>query len=257
MSSVTRSGSVRGPIQPPPPPKIKNSPLAHPWEHPLVPRSILGGGAVFPLGTGAERAGCGRGGSHSVAFPLWASMMSIRLSGRDWQDSGRSTGDGGGVGGIYMVHGGAPAGGDAFPHLPPEARVARRRRCGDVRARLESGASLESPSSRREMGWAMTAGVGAGAGGRVRRYSITMQHGRCWEKYLKSSGVAPGQLVSSSSSSSCSCTSPDSPVVVSKGQPARRQGALSAQNTASAPQKLASQKIASQWHQHPKTPKSP
>lgn len=33
-------------------------------------------------------------------------------------------------------------------------------------------------------------------------YSITMQHGRCWEKYLKSSGVAPGQLVSSSSSRS-------------------------------------------------------
>lgn len=52
------------------------------------------------------------------------------------------------------------------------------------------------------------------------RYSMTRQRGRCCEKYLKSSGVAPGQLVSSSSSSSCSCTRPDSPVVVSSGQPA-------------------------------------
>lgn len=34
------------------------------------------------------------------------------------------------------------------------------------------------------------------------RYSMTRQRGRCCEKYLKSSGVAPGQLVSSSSSSS-------------------------------------------------------
>lgn len=50
-------------------------------------------------------------------------------------------------------------------------------------------------------------------------YSMTRQRGKCWEKYLKSSGVAPGQLVSSSSSSSCSCTRPDSPVVVSSGQP--------------------------------------
>lgn len=239
VSSVTHSGGVRGPIQPPPPPKIKNSPLAHHWEHPLLPGSTLWSPGASLVAGPCSRLAPGRGeqdaavgGSHSVAFPLWASMMSIRLSGRDWQDTGRSTGDGGGVGGIYMVHGGAPAGGDAFPHLPPEARVSRGRRCGDVRARLESGASLESPSSRREMGWAMAAGLGAGAGGRVRRYSITMQHGRCWEKYLKSSGVAPGQLVSSSSSSSCSCTSPDSPVVVSKGQPARRQGALSAQNTA-------------------------
>lgn len=52
---------------------------------------------------------------------------------------------------------------------------------------------------------------------------MTMQQGRCWEKYLKSSGVAPGQLVSSSSSSSCSCTSPERPVVVNKGQPAGGQ----------------------------------
>lgn len=123
---------------------------------------------------------------------------------------------------------------------------------GDVRARLESGASLEFPRSRREMGGgAMAAGVG-----RLRRYSITMQHGRCWEKYLKSSGVAPGQLVSSSSSSSCSCTSPESPVVVSKGQPARGQGALSAQIT-NAPPKIASPKIACERHQHPRTQKIP
>lgn len=53
------------------------------------------------------------------------------------------------------------------------------------------------------------------------RYSITRQRGRCCEKYLKSSGVAPGQLVSSSSSSSCSCTRPDRPVVVRRGHPAR------------------------------------
>lgn len=53
----------------------------------------------------------------------------------------------------------------------------------------------------------------------AQRYSMTRQRGRCCEKYLKSSGVAPGQLVSSSSSSSCSCTKPDSPVVVSSGQP--------------------------------------
>lgn len=53
------------------------------------------------------------------------------------------------------------------------------------------------------------------------RYSMTRQRGRCCEKYLKSSGVAPGQLVSSSSSSSCSCTRPDSPVVVRSGHPAR------------------------------------
>lgn len=50
-------------------------------------------------------------------------------------------------------------------------------------------------------------------------YSMTMQSGRCWEKYLKSSAVAPGQLVSSSSSSSCSCMSPERPLVVSRGQP--------------------------------------
>lgn len=67
------------------------------------------------------------------------------------------------------------------------------------------------------------AGAGGGRSPAGGRYSMTMQQGRCWEKYLKSSGVAPGQLVSSSSSSSCSCTSPDRPVVVSKGQPARGQ----------------------------------
>jgi hypothetical protein len=46
---------------------------------------------------------------------------------------------------------------------------------------------------------------------------------------LKSSGVAPGQLVSSSSSSSCSCTRPDSPVVVSSGQPAASGSRVAAQ----------------------------
>lgn len=50
-------------------------------------------------------------------------------------------------------------------------------------------------------------------------YSITTQRGRCWEKYLKSSGVAPGQLVSSNSSRSCSWTRPERPVVVNNGQP--------------------------------------
>lgn len=69
VSSVTRSGGVRGPIQPPPPPKNKHPPLAHPWEHPLVPRSILGGGAVRPLGTGAGGAGCGRGGVTQRRLP--------------------------------------------------------------------------------------------------------------------------------------------------------------------------------------------
>lgn len=50
-------------------------------------------------------------------------------------------------------------------------------------------------------------------------YSMTMQWGKCWEQYLKSSAVAPGQLVSSSSSSSCSWMRPDRPLVVSRGQP--------------------------------------
>lgn len=57
---------------------------------------------------------------------------------------------------------------------------------------------------RCQMSDGAAAGWARERGGRIRRYSITMQHGRCWEKYLKSSGVAPGQLVSSNSSSSCS-----------------------------------------------------
>lgn len=67
------------------------------------------------------------------------------------------------------------------------------------------------------------------------RYSMTRQRGRCCEKYLKSSGVAPGQLVSSSSSSSCSCTRPDSPVVVRSGQPASARHRGSPQQLSSAP----------------------
>jgi len=129
---------------------------------------------------------------------------------------------------------------------------------GGVRSQLNRRCLLHPPSRRKEMGWALLAGAAVEwaweQGGRIGRYSITMQHGRCWEKYLKSSGVAPGQLVSSSSSSSCSCTSPDSPVVVSKGQPARRQGALSPQNTITP--KPSTQTTSTPKHPNPKTPAS-
>lgn len=52
--SVTHSWGVRGPIQPLPPStgaKNKHPSLSHPQEHPSVPRSILGVGALCPLGT--------------------------------------------------------------------------------------------------------------------------------------------------------------------------------------------------------------
>lgn len=101
------------------------------------------------------------------------------------------------------------------------AEEQRRHGAGFPSACPASSAGLKSGSSSRDGRGATAQGV---ASSRVRwgslRYSMTRQRGRCCEKYLKSSGVAPGQLVSSSSSSSCSCTRPDSPVVVRSGQPA-------------------------------------
>jgi len=132
-SLVTCSGGARGTIQPLPPPmgaKNKHPPLAHPWEHPLVPRSILGRGTVCPLGTGVgSRVQPGEGYA-AVAFPLWVSMTSVCLSRRDWQDTRRRTGDGGGMGGIYRVPREAPARGDAIPHHPPKPVVPLGHRCG-------------------------------------------------------------------------------------------------------------------------------
>lgn len=104
--------------------------------------------------------------------------------------------------------------GAGFPSACPASSAGRR---NDAPAGVEEGL----------LPWARP--VPAAGWGSL-RYSMTRQRGRCCEKYLKSSGVAPGQLVSSSSSSSCSCTRPDSPVVVRSGQPAstRHQGSSSA-----------------------------
>lgn len=109
--------------------------------------------------------------------------------------------------------------------------MAWRRAGVQLRAR---GACTNSPSVRacvRGAGPPAALLARGGAGRRARGrgpggpdYSTTRQRGRCCEKYLKSSGVAPGQLVSSSSSRSCSCTRPDSPVAVSSGQPAEGRG---------------------------------
>lgn len=93
--------------------------------------------------------------------------------------------------------------GRGFPQLAPASSAGRR---SDAPAGMEEGLLPRA--------WPVPAAWWGSL-----RYSMTRQCGRCCEKYLKSSGVAPGQLVSSSSSSSCSCTRPDSPVVVRSGQP--------------------------------------
>lgn len=104
--------------------------------------------------------------------------------------------------------------GAGFPSACPASSAGRR-----------SGAPAGMEEGLLPRAWPVPA-----AGLKSLRYSMTRQRGRCCEKYLKSSGVAPGQLVSSNSSSSCSCTRPDSPVVVRSGQPAsaRHPGSRSA-----------------------------
>lgn len=103
--------------------------------------------------------------------------------------------------------------GRGFPSARPASRAGPGAR-GLPRAQGGKRGLGGAPRPRPSHGRVPATGAGAS------RYSMTRQRGRCCEKYLKSSGVAPGQLVSSSSSSSCSCTRPDSPVVVSSGQPA-------------------------------------
>lgn len=66
-------------------------------------------------------------------------------------------------GGIYMVAGGAPAGGDAFPHLPPEPRVPRGRRCGGCPGSVGIGGVSRIPQQPE--------GDGVGDGGRGGRGS--------------------------------------------------------------------------------------
>lgn len=107
--------------------------------------------------------------------------------------------------------------------LPRAGRRARSQGQGRGGVSLELGSQWDrkrgsmAPAPRPEHGRFQRPRRGASC------YSMTRQRGKCCEKYLKSSGVAPGQLVSSSSSSSCSCTRPDSPVVVSNGQPVAGQ----------------------------------
>lgn len=165
---MTRSGNARGPIQPPLLPmgaKNKHPPLAHPWEHPLVPKSILGVRAMHPFGAGAEgEHDAARGGHTTVAFPLRVSMMSIRLSRRDWQDTGWRTGDAGSVWGIYRVPGGALARGDTVPMSP------RSRASLGVSMRGMSAVScirqclLHPQTDGKKRGWVMSDGAAEGAG---------------------------------------------------------------------------------------------